>query len=296
MLSFIFISVLFTCVKLSSTNDTILMANPTIYWGETFVPSASSSLLEIRQHFLASSPQITDCALVCLQSPRCFIAAFDSPAKTCSLYNEILADGGHLAAAASSQSATISISKSSALFLQGPNDNIYPVWNTTAGHDSTVSLPGPQMGGYFSSGSPKYLFDGDLTTDVDLYTPCNQSFYDPQCVEGTGVYAVSYRGAFVLDSFRVGTGHYYSSDRDPITMTIEGSNATNLTSLTLGSSWTLLYNGSTGLTIPPGKYSLGVKQTLVNNSAAFRSYRFLVVSKRNAESATEISEIQVFAR
>lgn len=170
---------------------------------------------------------------------------------------------------------------------------VYAVWDTRAGGNSTPATAGYTQGSLYPPGLPNSLFDGDLTTTLDMYGVCNISYYGAECGENTGVYAVSRRGAFVLTAFRIGTG-YYGSSRDPMFMTIEGSNQTD-SSLTLGSSWTLLYNGTSGLAVHPGLFSWGIKQTVSNNSLAFTSYRFLILSKRDSESCVEFSEIQVFS-
>jgi hypothetical protein len=85
----------------------------------------------------------------------------------------------------------------------------------------------------------------------------------------------------------------FSAARDSTKMTIEGSNQIG-TSLTFGSSWTLLYNGTTGLDIDTGPSNAGVKQTLVNNQLQFSSYRFLITAKRGYDTCAEYSEIELY--
>lgn len=116
--------------------------------------------------------------------------------------------------------------------------------------------------------------------------------YDWQCGQNTGVYVTAHNGSFVLEAFRIASGHL-NNVRDPLTITIEGSNQ-NDTTLTLRSSWTLIYNGTSGLSINPGRLSLDIKQMITNNTLPFSSYRFLVVEKRINESCVEIFEIQLF--
>jgi hypothetical protein len=70
---------------------------------------------------------------------------------------------------------------------------------------------------------------------------------------------------------------------DPITVILEGSNA-SLSRLTLGSSWTLIYNGSNGLGNDPGGGEFGVTQWVSSNSIWYLSYRILVTSKRGGET------------
>lgn len=76
-------------------------------------------------------------------------------------------------------------------------------------------------------------------------------------------------------------------------MTIEGSNQSGA-ALTLGSSWTLLYNGTTGLDIAGAINTAGIQQRLDNNQRSFDSYRFLVTQKRGADTCVEYSEIELY--
>lgn len=72
-------------------------------------------------------------------------------------------------------------------------------------------------------------------------------------------------------------------------MTVEGSNQ-NLSMLTLGSSWTLLYNGSTGLALDPGRYTYG-HTMIFSNSIAYSSYRVLILTTRNLSSGVQYAEV-----
>ncbi|CAF1528032.1 unnamed protein product, partial [Adineta ricciae] len=178
--------------------------------------------------------------------------------------------------------------------LTGTGELVYLLWNTTAGHDSTPSTAGYSVGNYYAFFPPKNMLDNDLTTSVALYGVCGVRTFGANCGENTGAYVVSNRGSFILDSFRVATGRY-GSLRDPMIITIEGSNYTDY-SLTLGSSWTLLYNDTTGLLSDPGRSAFGQTQILVNNTLSFKSYRFLFPLVRGNETCIEVAEIQVFAR
>ncbi|CAF4333721.1 unnamed protein product, partial [Rotaria sordida] len=75
-------------------------------------------------------------------------------------------------------------------------------------------------------------------------------------------------------------------------VTLEGSNA-NKSLLTLGNSWTLMYNGSSGLESVPGRGKTGVLQ-MFNNNQPYRSYRLLVVLKREVESGVHYSEFAFY--
>ena len=81
------------------------------------------------------------------------------------------------------------------------------------------------------------------------------------------------RGSSLLLDLQFCTGNDLQN-RDPFTITIEGSNqAPSL--LTLGSSWTLIYNGSTGLQPFTNRYTCGAILSVPNNSVWYSSYRIL---------------------
>jgi hypothetical protein len=166
------------------------------------------------------------------------------------------------------------------------------VWNVSAGEDSFPATSGYYQGQYWPLHKPDNVFDDNLNTELCSYGFCNVSYYDFNCGTNTGVYVTTQYAPFVLDAFRTATGSY-GPWRDPLTITIEGSNQ-NGSNLTLGSSWTLIYNGTSGLSTNPGRNMLGTKQILLNNTLSFASYRFLIVEKRDNNTCVEYAEIQLF--
>ena len=95
--------------------------------------------------------------------------------------------------------------------------------------------------------------------------------------------------SYTLLGFYVGT-QTYDVARDPLTFTIEGSNAAGAL-LPLGSSWTLIYNGSTGLTPDPGRYAYGALQMLSSPWLSYASYRFLVTSVGVSADCSSYTEL-----
>lgn len=86
-----------------------------------------------------------------------------------------------------------------------------------------------------------------------------------------------------LTGFQFYTGND-AFERDPLTITIEGTNDPNPTT-TLNSTWTLIYNGVSGLATDPGRNALGSTVNLPVASAQFASYRVLVTSVRDGATA-----------
>lgn len=167
------------------------------------------------------------------------------------------------------------------------------IWNTSIGGDSQYSSPGYTAGRYWPTQPPENVFDSNYTTAYCNRGPCNStSTLAQSCGTQTGLFFTYPRGTILLKSFRMITGGRVS--RDPIWISIEGSNH-NPSVLNLGSSWTLLYNGTSGLDINPGREKPGTYQFITNNNIAFASYRILTLAKRGLESCTEIGEIELFS-
>jgi hypothetical protein len=172
------------------------------------------------------------------------------------------------------------------------NVSVFGIWNTTAGQDSMATTPGYNPGQYWPDYSPANVFDGNRTTPYASYGTGNFSYFSLRNGVDTGVYVTVPGDPFYLTAFRVVRAHV-SVNRDPLTMTVEGSNQSG-SALILGSSWTLIYNGSSGLDISPSNDLPGTRQILYDNVSLFSSYRFIFTSKRSLETCVEITEIEMF--
>ncbi len=111
------------------------------------------------------------------------------------------------------------------------------------------------------------------------------------CGANTGVYLTLERGASYLIAIQFSAANNLPA-RDPLALTIEGSNQIS-SALALGSSWTLIYNGSTGLDTDPGRYNDGTVQYIPNNIISYSSYRLLITSKRSIQNAVQYSEVML---
>ncbi|CAF4074563.1 unnamed protein product, partial [Rotaria sordida] len=176
--------------------------------------------------------------------------------------------------------------------LTGTNEIIYGLWNTTAGGSSSLSIPGNSIGTYNPTQTPQHVFDQNNITKYTSYGICNQSaIYSSRCGANTGLYLTLQRGGSLLTGIRFYTANGLP-ERDPMTITVEGSNQPS-SALLLGSSWTLMYNGSSGLNSDPGRYRLGVTETISNNVVYYKSYRLLITSIRNISNAAHYSEVEL---
>ena len=159
-----------------------------------------------------------------------------------------------------------------------------------AGGSSTASTAGMTAGCYVAAESPPNAFDGNATTKYLSFGNCAVGSSSTSCGVGTGFYFTAQNGVSLLSAVRLATANDYP-ERDPITMTIEGSNQASAT-LTTGSSWTLIYSGSTGLNTDPGRYTWGPRRNFTNN-VWYKSYRVLVTSIRAADCATQYMEVDL---
>ncbi|CAF1946360.1 unnamed protein product [Rotaria magnacalcarata] len=174
-------------------------------------------------------------------------------------------------------------------FLNVQPGTVYAVWNTFAGGISTLATESSTGSGtYFTGKSPNNLFDDKLST---IYSArgFSSSGVNLYAGLGTGFYMTVAQCQPVLLGFQF--GHAYNlSEREPLTVTVEGTNCVNLLSCL---SWTLLYTGSTGLDIQVNSSQYGKYQS-ISNSVIYNSYRFLTTSKRNSSNFISYSEVQLF--
>ena len=172
------------------------------------------------------------------------------------------------------------------------NETIYGIWNTTVGGNSFSLTPGLSFGNYPSSESPAMAFDGNITTKYTTFGFCTINNNTVNCGINTGFYFTPKRGSSLIVSLQFYAANDIPS-RDPMTVTLEGSNSAN-SSLIYGSSWTLIYSGPSGLAIDPGRYGAGQIQNF-SNTVRYTSYRLLVTSIRSASSAVQYSEVRLQA-
>ncbi|CAF1060044.1 unnamed protein product [Adineta steineri] len=227
----------------------------------------------------------------------CFTANYFDTTHECLLFFAQL-NQGQLRLASNTVNTTVysfgNNSNKNVTLFQQTNENVYDIWNTTAGSDSIYAVSGYSVGSYYPDQPAQAAFDGNLTTVACNYGPCSYGSESQTCGENTGFYLTMNSGPKVLTGFYTGSAsESWTRVRDPMTITIEGSNSNGL-ALTLGSSWTLIYNGSAGFITDPGRSAWGTLQLILNPSIAFASYRLLVTSKEGIESCASYSEILFF--
>ncbi|CAF1035305.1 unnamed protein product [Adineta steineri] len=159
--------------------------------------------------------------------------------------------------------------------LDSTDRGVYAIYQTKISKNSQRSAVGNLYGSYPPDQSPDNACDGNHLTKYLNFGMCFEDSHEVQCVTG----------------LQICTAEDYAT-RDPLTISLEGSNEPYPT-LILGPSWTLIYNGPSGLQKDPGRLTCGIVQ-LVNNSAQYKSYRFLVSGKRNISNSVQYSELKLF--
>ncbi|CAF1529819.1 unnamed protein product [Rotaria sp. Silwood1] len=169
-----------------------------------------------------------------------------------------------------------------------PGDTIIGVYNTTAGASTggkdgrySIITEHPAQAIDNSTSTKYFNFGGTGDYNVVASVPG----------VGTGFYVIpAISNASIAISLLFATAND-SPNRDPITVTLEGSNANALDN---GSSWALIYSGSTGIshTADPGRMVYVTRQNF-SNTIAYRSYRLLVTSQRAPEWGVQYSEAQI---
>ena len=176
--------------------------------------------------------------------------------------------------------------------LTGTNEAVYGLWNTTFLGDGTPATPGDDFGNYIISEAPQYALDQNSSTKFTSFGYCLADEDYEYCGIDTGFYVTPQQGPTLLLGIQFTTANDFSV-RDPLTITIEGSNATS-SALLLGTSWSLIDSVSTGLEVSPGRKTDAMFRCLPSNTIWYTSYRILITSVQDAADCVQYSEVKLF--
>lgn len=162
------------------------------------------------------------------------------------------------------------------------NSSIIGVGAVAGSSTSQISVQGTTVGvnNYPANEFPARVLDGLANTKYLNFGRTNVGII----VQATGSVAVS--------SFRLTTAND-SPNRDPLTVTIEGTTAADPTTAAGGGTWTLLYSGTTGLSTDPGRQIQGPAISFANNNAPFNMYRVLFPTIRDAATANSMQVAEI---
>ena len=169
---------------------------------------------------------------------------------------------------------------------------IQGIWNTIAGGNCILAGPGRETGKYLPQTPPVAVFDNNGATKYLSFGNCGGDLLSTlnSCGLKTGFHFTFVSPPKPLESFRIRTADDFPF-RDPLRVTIEGSNATS-SGLCLGQDWRLLYDGESGLALKFGRKEWGTTRSLGNNNQIYKSYRFLVTGKRAFSIGVQYADIQ----
>jgi hypothetical protein len=109
----------------------------------------------------------------------------------------------------------------------------------------------------------------------------------------TGFVITPQLGYTVINGFQIATANDMPT-RDPLSITIEGSNATNADQAG-GNGFNLIWQGPTSLAQDPGRNSWGQRYSFLN-TVGYKSYRVLVTALRGSGGGAQYSEVRLFGQ
>jgi hypothetical protein len=160
----------------------------------------------------------------------------------------------------------------------------------SVGTGDTPSSAGTGGGQYPSTESPANSIDRDGATKYLNFGNGNSSISNTTKGVGTGLIVTPAIGPSIVSAIQVATAND-SPNRDPLTVSIEGTNATN--NLNAGSVWSLIAdNVNLGINTDPGRQMFGPEISFANTTA-YRSYRIIVKSQRGSDNGVQYSEMNL---
>ena len=170
------------------------------------------------------------------------------------------------------------------------SETVYGICNTIADGNSIVATVKNIRCHYPDDQPPERALDCSVSSGNKYvnFGACTGATSSPECGLDSGFYFTNSRGASLLQQFRFCTADD-SPERDPLTISIAGSNATG-NALVYGSSWTSIYVGPSGLVNTTSRLTCG-NTIAVNSTAYYSSYRVLITEKRNTSNSVQYSEV-----
>jgi len=161
--------------------------------------------------------------------------------------------------------------------------NLTSLWNTVAGGNGTNAYKEDNEG-------VACAIDGNTGTKHLNFGYGNDSSISNSTIGIDTGFHLTLASAAKVTAIQFATAND-ASTRDPMTITVEGSNAAD--ALMTGSSWTKLYEGVSGLADTTNRLTYG-DIVGFSNSTNYTSYRVLVTSKRGVENSVQYSEVKLF--
>lgn len=171
-------------------------------------------------------------------------------------------------------------------------DSVTGISATSIGGNSTLATPGTGSGQFPATEFPAHAVDQNTGTKYLNFGNGDNTVSTTTKGVGTGFYVTPALGASTLSGIKLATAND-SPNRDPLTISIEGTNATGA-ALNLGSSYTLISSSvNLGIGADPGRSTAGPLVPLVSLTP-YTSYRILVQSQRGSDNSVQYSELNLF--
>ncbi len=183
------------------------------------------------------------------------------------------------------QTANSKISLDSIL---SPQDAIVPLKRTVKGSTNTIAVSG-DFGGSGNSELVVNVIDRNLNSKYFNKAPAVESG-SPGV--NTGFVITPAAGESVVNAIQFATANDMSN-RDPYSITVEGSNDPNAAQAGQGNDFILLYEGTAGLDNEPARKAWG-QVVQFSNSTPYKSYRVLITAiTGNGADAVQYSEVKL---
>ena len=167
-----------------------------------------------------------------------------------------------------------------------PEDTVIPLKQTVKGKPSTLAVTG-EFGGEGDVELVGSVIDGNL--DTKYFNKGEDSTARFPGVN-TGFLITPKAGAKTVTAIQFATAND-SEERDPVSITIEGSNSDN-PAAAQGGDFTLIYSGPTGLMGSFDRNHWGQVVTFTN-AQSYKSYRVLITALRGEATGTQYSEVKL---
>jgi alpha-L-fucosidase 2 len=170
--------------------------------------------------------------------------------------------------------------------ILSPQDTIVPLKQTAKGKPNTPAVTG-DFGGDGDTELVSDVIDGNLDTKY-----FNKGKDPGASAPGinTGFLITPKAGARAVTAIQFATAND-SEERDPISITLEGSNAEDAARAS-ANDFTLIYSGPSGLQDITDRNHWGHAMTFTNTKT-YKSYRVLITAVRGGASATQYSEVKL---
>ena len=175
-------------------------------------------------------------------------------------------------------------------FVTAAGDAITGFYQGSVGGANVPSGGGTGPGQYPAAEGPANAIDGNAGTKYLNYGNGDSNTSSATKGVGTGFYVTPALGPSIVTGIQVATAND-SPNRDPLTISIEGTNAT--TNLDTGATWTLVAdNVNLGIDTDPGRQTYG-PVVHFNNTTPYRSYRVIVKSQRGSDNSVQYAEMNL---